>query len=239
MLNGSDPFALIERGRFRDAIRAYTELLQRSEEEPTLYNRALAYLNAGALSESLVDIKRMDELNRTRSRGRSDAAPTWIGVIAWLNGKEDDARRTWRQEVEDIEHRRIAYTDYAGGVEPGALLWFSASQPGKVSLRERDSALRFLNKKAGSSRSKVWPGPIAHFLLDKLSEAELLEQAAFDVPQPLWKRQECQARFFIGARAAAQDRSVVATEHFKRATRTNAVLEAELYLARHEAERPT
>src|SRR5262249_37262544 len=90
-----------------------------------------------------------------------------------------------------------------------------------------------LRKKAKTKRIAVWPGPIAKFLLAKIS-AEELRGGVADVPI-LHERQLCQAEFYIGVRALEDENTAAAERAFQAPAKLHvAKLENEYYLAAHE-----
>ena len=71
------------------------------------------------------------------------------------------AIRTLRQAVDGILDGAIAYSDIAGGVSQGVLLWnMGITAEDKAS---RTYALKYLKRLAKRKRSAYWPGPLARF----------------------------------------------------------------------------
>jgi tetratricopeptide (TPR) repeat protein len=200
---------------------------------PLYSNRAIAYLNLGDLSNALIDFQAANKC----ARYTTDGYLRRVGVVHWLAGRESEAVAVWRDLVL-VERGKIQYSDGAGGVSSGCLLWFAA-----VRLKQKpllSVAQRLLHKKVEAKAGRNWkidnwPGPIALFLLGRIDEAALLDSIA-KVPI-LRDREMCQAQFYIGTRELELGRDVAATQAFEEAAKQDvAKLENEYYLAKHECE---
>ena len=121
-----DPWQLLKDNRYVEAIEAYTDSLRERESSPNYCNRAIAQLSIGFLDRALLDFEAAERC-RPPKLARGDAYQQWIGTVHWIAGAELKAAETWSQLVEALEAGDIGYTDAAGGVGSGALLWFAAT----------------------------------------------------------------------------------------------------------------
>lgn len=237
-------WALFEHRKFRQAIRAFTAEFKAERWAATLCNRALAHLNLGNLNAALKDLQQAEAL--PTPFGRSDGYLQMIGMVLWLMKKESEAADVWLQLVKDFNAGKISYSDAAGGVETGHLLWFASCHPGLEELRV--PANQFLTKRCRSKRASSWPGPIAKFLLGNLSQKALLTAARVErsddsIPEEncriLESRQFCQVYFYLGARAIGTNNQRMIRKNMQKAVQhgSKSLIENEYYLAKRELER--
>lgn len=237
MKSNIDPFYLIHQGKFNEAIRLYTEELEKELSSPTLANRGLAYLNTGDFDKALIDFKKADEIDRIEIIDRTDGYLQLIGMTLWLKGQEKEAAEQWYNLVQEIDAGKIVFSDMAGGVINGTLLWFAACFNDELS-EYKEKAEKYLKKKAKLSRAKYWPGPIGPYLLGNLSEEDL-KLAAHHDNEILKNRHLCQAYFYIGVKAFSNGDM----ESFRKAMAESIergrhnLIEKEYYLAKHELSR--
>src|SRR5437762_3517497 len=90
----------------------------------------------------------------------TDAYPILLGIIRWWQERPGDAVDWWR------EAHLAAFTDAAGGVTAPAMLFFAASRLGETKLRQE--AVAGLRQRWSPEIARVWPGPIAGFLLGEM-----------------------------------------------------------------------
>jgi hypothetical protein len=227
-----DPWGLITAGQYEEAADAYTVVLRARESSPNFCNRGIAHLNQGLLDRAMLDFEAAERC-RPANVARSDGYRQWIGTTHWLGGAERQAGQIWLELVEGLESGKIGYTDAAGGVESGALLWFAAAWLQDADLLAR--ARRWLGRLCRSRRT-VWPAPIGLFLLGRITADELLPFAS-DVPV-LHERQACQAHFFdaVAGRTMPNARTTTVALD-KAAGLSEAKLEQTWYLARYELSR--
>jgi tetratricopeptide (TPR) repeat protein len=231
----NDPWNLIESGQYELAVRAFTARLRRDKSSRNYEARGFAYLNIGDYDSALADFRAADAVHVTTS----DAYLQDAGVAQWLAGRELEAASTWRDLVLAHEQGKIQYSDFAGGVESPCLLWFAAVRLGQDQLLK--PARRLLKEKTGRKnawRIKSWPGPIAKYLLDRITEDQLRSKVEPEIPI-LHERQLCEAEFYIGVRRLQAGDQAGAKKAFRAAARlTPAKIENEYYLALHESKRP-
>jgi lipoprotein NlpI len=138
----------------------------------------------------------------------------------------------WAAGTKAMLAGRIKYTDNAGGVGIGCLLWFASIRLNRSDMREL--AEKLLVKKIKARRSEFWPGPLGRYILGQIAEDEL--RAKMTEAPILRDREACEAEFYIGTTAlAAGDKARYFREmnlavEFGKGT----MIDAEYYLARHE-----
>jgi len=140
-----------------------------------------------------------DARKRDRPEASSDSYRKLIGVALWIKGKRSDAANVWCEIVHDLIKHKIAYSDFGGGLLPGALLWFSSIYPENSSYRSK--AESFLQKRISSKRRwpNMWPIPIGHYLVNSISKEDLLNLAESSSTL-LSYRQLSQAHFYIACK---------------------------------------
>lgn len=223
-----DPWQLVMQGQYDAAVRAYSEILREKPSSFAFYNRGTVYLNLGELSRAKADFEAAQQCSETRG----DAYLQEVGVVEWLAGRHTEAAQIWRDLAQALDRREITYTDAAGGVENGLLLYFAAVRMGdRELLRESQSCLR---KRTRTKACASWPGPLALFLLDRMDREQVFDRIT-STPV-LRERQQCQAELYSGVRSLARGE----TEEYARAMQrsaglSQALLEKELYLARYES----
>lgn len=194
-----DPFSYMQKGKIDKAIKLFTKAIENKPSSIPYAGRAGAYLIIGKLDESLADLKKAEEFRNREIPDRVDAYLQQIGMILWLKGQEKEAAEHWFNLVKEMDAGKIVFSDMAGGVINGALLWFASCF--NEELKEyKEKAEKYLKKKAKTSRVKYWPGPIAQYLLGYLSEKDL-KGAACESTGLLQKRYLCQAHFYTGVKA--------------------------------------
>lgn len=227
-----DPWQLIVGGQYADAVVAYSKALREKESGPNHSNRGMAYLNLGEYDKALADFEAADKCFSHSSDGYLQSA----GVALWLAGRESEAVATWQNLVLAVERRKIKYTDGAGGVSSACLLWFAGARlrlDHPIEVASRLLMTKVASKNGRNWRIENWPGPIAEFLLERLSEPELREKIT-DVPIAR-ERELCQAEFYVGVRALHAGERAEAERAIAKAAELHAAkIEHEYYLARHE-----
>jgi len=221
---------LIKTGRFAEAVELLTEELQK-QAAPYLYNnRGIAYLNMRQLDHAMEDFMAAEKANVTRG----DSNRLHIGAVQWIQGLETEAVHTWEDVVRDLDSGIIVYTDAAGGVEGPALLWFAGTRLDQAELCK--TATKSLRRTLLSKRAATWPGVIGQLVLGRAVPSDV-EAAVSHVPI-LRERQLCQAEFYIGWSAFQDGRYEDCRQALSRSAQLGAaLLEKELYLARHELSR--
>jgi hypothetical protein len=152
--------------------------------------------------------------------------------------------------AEGILGGSIGYGDMAGGVQQGLLLHYmgvTARDPEAVAF-----ALSYLRKLAKKSRIRLWPGPVARYILGEIGFDDVFYVAAEHVvtvhspdpsPDPsleglMERRETCVALFHDGVRYRAEGQEKLCLDRMRECAKINArFIEPECYLARYEVER--
>ena len=171
-----DPWHLIKAHQYEEAVAVYDVQLAAGEDyEAIVANRATALLCCGRLSEALEGFATANDIAR-QSRATPKSAPFLksMGTVLWLMGHKSVAKELYRSAVDGIRYGTIAYADAASGVGQGLLLWYAGITTKDRSATEH--AVDYLARLAKKSRIKIWPGPLAQFLLGRKSLKELLRE---------------------------------------------------------------
>src|SRR5215470_8382876 len=170
----NDPWQLISAHQYEEAVAAYDAKLAAGENWPGVgANRATALLCLGRLSEALEGFAAANDI--ARQSGKSAPYLTNMGTVLWLMGHRSVAKELYRSAADGIRYGTIAYADAAGGVGQGLLLWYAGVTTKDQNATEH--ALDYLTRLAKKSRIKLWPGPLAQFVLGRQSLKELLRES--------------------------------------------------------------
>ena len=151
----SDPHELLQAGRFEEL----------AHDEHPLW-RGLALLELGRFPEAA---RVFEEAEGAQESG---TMLEFAGAARWLAGERAAAAERWIAAL-DAGH------DGPGGVvKPPALLFYAGLRipDERYVLRGK----RLLGKLWKPKLARVWPGPVAGFLLDEVEEAPLLEDGYED-----------------------------------------------------------
>lgn len=221
--NITSAWDLVKQGQFELAYAQFTEKVTREPDlAPHYTNRGLCLLNMGRLEEALADFQTVIRLRPETTTGYVN-----VGITLWWLGKPLEAVEIWRSGI------GAKYRDKAGGVEIPALLFFAASRLADQEM-EKD-ARSLLRKKWKPRLAKVWPGPIAGFLLGKMDEETFLVKQTFENPI-LEARRLCKAHFWTGLIYFRQE-DIQKYQYHLRQSLVEAKLEPEYYLAKCELQR--
>lgn len=228
-------FQLFREGHVAEAIEAYTRELEETRSALTMANRALARMSLGDYTGALYDYRAAEELQFTERPDRGDGYGKKIACVLWLMGREEEAIRMWEELLDALMSGGITFTDAAGGIQTGLLLWFSASL-----VRDEETArkaLKFFEKQSKRPAIKNWPGPIAEYVLQRIDYRALM--VAAQQQQTLVLRRGCQGVFYAGIKALLEGDQQLAGQMLKMAMDygEDAALEIEYYLAGHEIKR--
>lgn len=232
----ADAWSLLMSGRYDEALQIYDRLRPSFTAED--------WREISARGTALMCLRQYEgaeqEIRLANQLGSQQPYLNKLGAAQWLLGKKDEAAHTWLSEVDGIFARKIAYTDFSGGVGPVMLLWFAGTALARSQLIERSVALaRRLSK---SSRIRSWPGPMAHFVLGKCKFVnvvetrfgfveidDLLEAAKND---RLYRRELCQAFFYWSVAERQDSNNEFAYRLLKSSANLDTPIEAEWFLAR-------
>lgn len=225
----------IRPGHFQEAVADFTQLLDRPNQR-AYYGRGISYLNLGDLPRAREDFQSAEDA----SDYPGDHYRKFMGICEWLDARESVAADIWLDIVESLARGKIQYSDGAGGVGAGCLLWYAG-----VRLNDKDlerSACEFLRNKIntkGGRNWKIgnWPGPISGFLLDSSGEDALLD--AITTRSGIRRKQQFfQARFYIAAKHLAKGKPEEYRDRLRSATEEFLPRQPEYYLAGYELDRP-
>jgi len=174
-------WTLIEEDRFVEACSV-------ADSEPNntlaMRNKTMALFHLGKYQ----DVVELSEKLILLRNGETDSDFLHLGIAYWALNRTDEAIDIWQQS------ERCMYKDAAGGIDSQILLYFAGVKIKNEKLRI--DASKKIKKLLRSKRSINYPGPLGHYLLDEMSEEELVQYVA-QVPI-LRERQLCQA-FFVSA----------------------------------------
>jgi tetratricopeptide (TPR) repeat protein len=229
----ADAWDLIKLGRYEEAIAACTIDLAARTDGGALGTRARAHLLAGQLAEARSDILAVQALDPPPSKPDGFYSVTAfgrLGVIDWLAGDHAAAAQHWLTAVSALRRNRVDRKDPARNGMIGSLLMFAAARLDDAShLR---AALALFKKTLKLRRIGAWPAPVMEFYVGTRTQKEMLACAA---PVPILRERElCQGYFAIAvSRLLARD-TLGFNEYMRKAAATEATLEDEFFLARHE-----
>ena len=199
-----DPRQLLEEGR-------YEEL---AHEDHPLW-RGLA----------LLELKRWQQAARTFEEApdasHSGTLLELAGAARWLGGEREIGAERWIAALE------AGYDGPAGMLKPPALLVYAGTRLGDERYVLRGT--RLLTRAWKPKVSRVWPGPVAGFLLGHIEAQSFIEDGYAD--PDLESRRLASAHFWAALKDPAK-----AKEHYQAAVAAEgaSVLEVEHHLARGE-----
>jgi hypothetical protein len=215
----SKVWELIKIGEYEKACRVTDEEFNKSSSILPLRNKVFALLRRQRYRDAAL---LCDKIIRLRN-GDTDSDFIFLGTSCWLDGRQDEAIAAWQSSSD------AKYTDAAGGVEICLLLLYASIKRSDNSLRQECEST--LEASCRQPAIRNWPGPIARFVLRKLSEDALLSATS---GQPTLKaKQLCQAEFYIGVMRLADGDLERCLTHMMRSTSLGeaCLLKQEFYLA--------
>jgi len=203
----NDPRQLLEEGRFEELAR---------DDHPLW--RGLA----------LLELRRWPQAARTfedaPEAAQSGTMLEFAGAARWLAGERETAVERWAAALD------APYEGPSSHLKPPALLVYAGTRLGDTRYVLRGT--RLLTKGFKPKVQRIWPGPVAGFLLGKIDEESFLHDGYSD--PDLESRRLAAAHFW----AALKDPQK-ARDHYEAAIREegSAVLEVEHHLAHGELSR--
>jgi len=202
----SDPHELLQAGRFDEL----------AHDEHPLW-RGLALLELGRFPEAA---RVFEEAEGAQESG---TMLEFAGAARWLAGDRAAAAERWIAALD------AGHDGPAGAVKPPALLLYAGLRipDDRYVLRGK----RLLGKLWKPKLARVWPGPVAGFLLDEVDEPAFIEDGYED--SDLEARRLSAAHFWAGVRAADPE---AARAHFRESAAIEgaSALEVEHHLANGE-----
>jgi tetratricopeptide (TPR) repeat protein len=179
------PWQLL-RGAKADQEAGLTLIRQAYIEEPT--SSRTMELGIGLLWTAQYDSagEHFEEAIARERRHAGDGYFGFAGVARWCLGNYADAVSKWNQGL------KAKYARAGGlGVKMPLLLFFaSVIHP---NLYDNAAAIQLIREKATDTRIHCWPGPIAQWILEQITEGELLNccqgRHERDLRDNLWKFQ--------------------------------------------------
>ena len=202
----SDPHDLLQAGRFDELVH---------DEHPLW--RGLALLEMRRFSEAA---RVFEEAEGAQESG---TMLEFAGAARWLSGDRAVAAERWVAALD------AAHDGPAGAVKPPALLLYAGLRipDERYVLRGK----RLLGKLWKPKIARVWPGPVAGYLLGHIEEQSFLEDGYED--PDLEARRLTSARFWAGVNTRDP---AVARKHFEQSASIEGAtaLEVEHHLAKGE-----
>lgn len=178
-----DVWSLIVNGKFKEACDEADLEYKETKSIFPLRNKVYALFHLSMYSEALELLEKIIQLEK----GESDSDYIFTGIAYWLLDRKRDAINIWQ------EGEKCIYTDAAGGVELQLFLYFASIYINDDALK--GAVKKNLKKLVKSKNATNFPAPLGRYILEELSEAELLSYVT-NVPT-LRERQLCQADFTI------------------------------------------
>jgi hypothetical protein len=240
-----DALDLLESHRFREAIEACQRgLADDPDDLAAVDTMASALLGAGDYARAMSFFQRMDDYERNELEGHQGRRMD-ISCLLWCMNDHPPALALMRDMVNGVLDGSINYGDAAGGVTQGLLLYYMS-----ITMREENSAalaLRYLRNRARRSAARLWPGPLARYMLGEIKWDAVLTaatkrgdlasatQRAHD--DLLSRRQLCAALFHDGIKRRAQGAEDLCLQRMQQCIALkDPLIELEWYLARYEVE---
>jgi hypothetical protein len=174
-------WSLIENNEFDKACEKADKEFISSGSLLVLRNKVYAlfhlkeYFAAISVGEQLIKI----------TKGDTESDFKFLGIANWIVANTTKAVEVWQ------ESKNCIYKDASGGIETQLLLYFAGIKIGHESLKA--ASVKTIKKLLKSKRAINWPGPLAHYLINDITEIELF---AYVSTTPILKeRQLCQAHF--------------------------------------------
>lgn len=218
----SQGWSLIQAGRFEEAIEKLREEHAQHGSRGFLVNLGIAFL---CKNDFKTAAKHFDDLVNDRPQYAS-LEYGLLGASKWLLAQPQEAITAWQEGLE------CEYTDGAGGIGLPLLLYFgSVRQPLLFGL---EKATKLLRQRLKNPRAKMWPAPLARFLLDELSPQEVLLACAH-TSDSVQRRREQMAEFYVGVRCLRGNDIKGYVDQMRRASQfSQCELNETFFLSRYE-----
>jgi tetratricopeptide (TPR) repeat protein len=241
-----DAFEFFKNQRYAEAISAYRQLLECNPDDwAAVGGLSASLMIAGAYGEALPLLERLDEHERAKLRGHPGSKRN-IACSYWCLDQWPAAIKLMRGLAEGILDRSIEFGDLAGGVQQGLLLHYMG-----VTAKDRKAvefALSYLRKLAKKRSIRMWPGPLARYILGEIGFDDMWRAATeetgctepYDAASKglLMRRETCVALFHDGIRHRAEGQEKLCMDRMRECTAIDArFIEPECHLARYEVER--
>jgi hypothetical protein len=166
--------------------------------------RAQFFLRMGRFEEALNDLEQAYRLSSNKLE------LTKIGVVYWWLRKPLDAVAVWTHFC----RQKDLYTEFPDFRASAALLFFAGVRLRSPEVQQdAEPRLRAIWK---SGSAKVWPFPIAGFLLEEMNERTFLNEQTYS-NTTLEGRRLCRAHFWVGVRRLLDGKEHEYFDQLKRA----------------------
>jgi tetratricopeptide (TPR) repeat protein len=184
-------WTLIENNEFEKACEKADEEYRNTGDILSLRNKVYALLN---LKKYIESISLSEKLIESR-KGDTESDFSFLGIANWMLGDTAKAIEAWQQGQNSL------YKDAAGGMGIQVFLYFAAIKTGQDKLKS--TAIKTIKKLLKSKRAVNFPGPLGHYLVDDITDNELLSYV--DSVPILRERQLSQAHFVIAIKKLEAD----------------------------------
>jgi tetratricopeptide (TPR) repeat protein len=176
---------LLQAEKEKTALKLLKEAAKMDPTLPTLSGAGTAFLWAGAYHDAKA---LFDEM--VNSSPEVEAGYEWSGVASWLLADPTEAVRVWKNGLS------ARYRDAAGGVDIPLLLYFaSVRRPDVANVAE---IKHLLAERLKSSWARNWPAPLGKFVLGKITEAKLRQEALDPDDDFAQREQTARVSFYVG-----------------------------------------
>lgn len=243
------PRELIRSHRYAEAIADLRQILANNPEDRAAVEGMAKALRANEeYAEAFLFFQRLrahyneDKVARVLAPG----SPIWqidIACLRWLMDDHSQAIRLMHGLAAGILDGSIKYSDGAGGMSQGLLLYYMALSEDNTEYLS--FALDYLRNRVKQTFDDVWPCPIARYYLGDIALEEVMEavndQPTSAMPLDEWRIELGRRRRLTGAlfHDAVRSRARGDEAHCLARMREcynleNPLLEQEWYLARYE-----
>ncbi|MEO6150204.1 MAG: hypothetical protein ABIN95_08065 [Mucilaginibacter sp.] len=183
----NDPWVLIQNDEFDSAIEFIDSMFNETQDIFMLNNKNLALFHLKKYGEALNQSQQLISFRN----GSTSVDFLNLGIANWILGNNTIAIETW------LKAQGCIYKDAAGGMDIQVFLYLAGVKSKQNSLKE--NAIKAIKKLLKSKRATNWPGPIGHYLLNDITEPELISYVS-NIPI-LKERNLCQADFAIAIKS--------------------------------------
>jgi hypothetical protein len=186
-------WALIQNGHFEKACQKADTEYDKTKDILHLRNKVYALMQLKKYEECVILTHQLIKLRN----GETDTDFIFCGIANWLLNRREQAKVLWEHAMQCL------YSDSAGGLETQVFLYFASIKTADEILKKQ--TIERINKIFKSKKSINWPGPIAAYLVDRLS-SDLLLSSISEIPV-IKQRQLCQTYFVIAIKELQKGKS--------------------------------
>lgn len=180
-----DVWSLIVNNEFEKACeKADEEYKKNPVDTLDLRNKVYALLHLKRYADVISLCEKLIEYEK----GESESSFVFGGIANWILDNVDKAIEVWELAQNSI------YKDAAGGVGTQVFLYFAGIKTNQEKLKA--TAIKTIKKLLKSKRSINFPGPLGHYLIDNISENEMLSGVS---KVPILRERELSQVHFVSA----------------------------------------